>query len=289
MIEKDTRRASRLYQMYATFFDKAERERRWNPYQDVPWDKINKDVSDDLAMCAETFLCVEAYLPDYVAGGLNVVRPSFGQLWFSANWGYEESKHTIALMEYLLRSGKRTEEQIFDLYDRLFKNKWSLPFTTARQMTIYGAFQEQATFVIYCRQEAAAEREGCEALRTIYRLNARDEVAHARFYMEVVKVLLEEDREGTLADIAHVAKHFQMPGVGIVPDYDARVAIMRDESSINRDVFLQKVFFPVLKLLDVSRADLVAVQARERRERHAAEAAAAAGGASAAGGVVVAK
>jgi acyl-[acyl-carrier-protein] desaturase len=269
--EKDTRRASRLYQMYATFFDKAERERRWNPYEDIPWHKVNPEISDELALCAETFLCVEAYLPDYVAKGLNVVRPSFGQLWFSANWGYEESKHTIALLEYLMRSGKRTEEQIWDLQARLHQNEWELPFTTSRQMTIYGCFQEQATFVIYCRQEAAAEREGCEALKTIYRFNARDEVAHARFYMEVVKVLLEEDRDGTLADIAHVAKNFQMPGVNIVPDYDARIAVMREESLVTRDVFLQKVFFPVLKLLNVTRQDLVTASSQARRAASCAE------------------
>lgn len=264
--EIDTARASRLYKLYANFFDKAEQERRWNPYRDVPWDKLNPNVSDRLAECAETFLCVEAYLPDYVSGGLNVVRPGFGQLWFSANWGYEESKHTTALLEWLLRSGKRTEEQMFDLLHRLHEKRWELPFQTSRQMTIYGSLQEQATFVIYCRQEACAQTEGDEALRTIYRLNARDEVAHARFYMDVVKVLLEEDREGTLRDIAHVSKHFQMPGVGIVPDYDARIAVMRDESDVTRDVFLQKVFFPTMKLLGLSRADIVAAAGRARRE-----------------------
>ena len=58
------------------------------------------------------------YLPDYVAGGINVVRKSFGQAWFQANWAYEESKHSLALTEYLLRSGKRTDEQMFDLQNR---------------------------------------------------------------------------------------------------------------------------------------------------------------------------
>src|SRR5438105_3883740 len=124
MIEKDTRRTARMYQQYATFFDKAERERRWNPYQDIPWDRINKDISDDLALCAETFMCVEMYLPDYVSKGISVLRPSFGQAWFMANWAYEESKHTIALLEYLMRSGKRTEEQIWDLQHRVHESFW---------------------------------------------------------------------------------------------------------------------------------------------------------------------
>jgi acyl-[acyl-carrier-protein] desaturase len=151
--------------------------------------------------------------------------------------------------------------------------EWELPFETARRMTIYGCFQEMATFVIYVKQEQTAKTQGDECLATIFRLNARDEIAHCRFYEDVVKVLLEEDREGTLRDIAHVAKHFQMPGVGIVPDYDARVKIMREEGKVDRAVFLQKVFFPVLKYLEVTRQELqqAVLSDREERRTHAAE------------------
>jgi acyl-[acyl-carrier-protein] desaturase len=254
---KDTARQERLYRLYATFFDKAEQERRWNPYRDVPYDKIPKGGADPtLITIAETFCCVESYLPDYVAKGINIVRPYFGQAWFSANWGYEESKHSIALLEYLLRSGARTPEQMFDLQNRLMEKEWELPFKTARQMTIYGCLQEMATFVIYVKQEQRAKEAGDECLATIFRLNARDEIAHTRFYQDVTKVLLEEDREGTLIDLAHVAKNFQMPGVGLVPDYEERIKVMREEGGVDRGVFLQKVFFPVLKYLEVTRQDL---------------------------------
>jgi acyl-[acyl-carrier-protein] desaturase len=253
---KDTARQERLYRLYSSFFDKAEEERRWNPYRDPPWDKIRKDVPEQLVVIAETFCAVESYLPDYVAKGLNIVRPYFGQAWFSANWGYEESKHSIALIEWLMRSGARTPEQIFDMQNRLMESEWKLPFDTARQMTIYGCFQEMATFVIYVKQEQRAKELGDDCLGAIFRLNARDEIAHCRFYEDVVKVLLEEDREGTLRDIAHVAKHFQMPGVGIVPDYEERIKVMRDEGKVDRAVFLQKVFFPVLKYLEITRQEL---------------------------------
>jgi acyl-[acyl-carrier-protein] desaturase len=268
---KDTAQQERVYRLYATFFDKAEQERRWNPYRDVPWDKIPREGAHPiLQTVAETFCCVESFLPDYIAKGINIVRPYFGQAWFAANWGYEESKHSIALLEYLLRSGARTPTQMFDLQNQLMEKSWELPFDTARRMTIYGCFQEMATFVIYVKQEQRAKELGDECLATIFRLNARDEIAHTRFYQDVTKVLMEEDRVGTLRDVAHVAKHFQMPGVGIVPNYDERIEVMRDEGRVDRGVFLQKVFFPVLKYLEVTRQELQAAAWDKPTDKQAA-------------------
>jgi acyl-[acyl-carrier-protein] desaturase len=252
----ETRLAMRMYQEYTTFFQKAERERRWNPFDDIPWDKVNKSASEELAICAETFCGVEMYLPDYVAGGINVVRKSFGQAWFQANWAYEESKHALALTEYLLRSGKRTDEQMVDFQNRIFEKTWERPFETPQQMTLYGVIQEMATFVIYLKQRDRAVAEKCEALHKIYDLIARDEIAHCRFYQTVVKVLMEEDREGTLADLAYVFSKFEMPGVKLVPDYDGRVEIMRS-AGIDRAVFLQKVYFPILKYLGITRHEML--------------------------------
>lgn len=263
----------KLYKEYLSFFEKAERERRWNVFEDIPWDRVNKNASEELALCAETFCSVEMYLPDYVAGGINVVRKYFGQAWFQANWGYEESKHSLALMQYLLRSGKRTEEQMTDLRNRIFDKTWNLPFDTARQMTFYGCVQEMATFVIYVKHRERAAAENDECLRTVYDYVARDEIAHTRFYQGVIKVLLEEDRQGTLADMAHVFANFEMPGVGLVPDYDSRILKMR-EAGIDRAVFIQKVYMPILKFLGVGRHEMLAAQRAAIDAKHERAAAA---------------
>ena len=68
--------------------EKAERERRWNVFEDIPWDRCNRDAPEELALCAETFFSVEAYLPDYVAQGAapgpgqwRGPRPSVVQVW----------------------------------------------------------------------------------------------------------------------------------------------------------------------------------------------------------------
>ena len=266
----DTRLALRLYAEYKEFFATAERTRRRKVFDDIPWDKIRKDVPEEMATVVETFCGVEAYLPDYIAGGLAVVRPYMGSMWFQANWGYEESKHALSLQEFLLRSGARTDEQMVDFQNKLWVGKkWVPPFNTGRQMTIYGAIQEQATFVFYVRQREAAKEAGHETLATIFDFIARDEIAHARFYEGVVKVLLEEDREGTLRDMALVSREFKMPAYDLVPDYDQRVMVMRELAGMDRDMFFQKVYFPVLKAIGVGRNDVVQAMIRAKKEAEA--------------------
>jgi acyl-[acyl-carrier-protein] desaturase len=85
--------------------------------------------------------------------------------------------------------------------------------------------------------------------------------------------LLDEDREGTLADMALVFANFEMPGVGLVPDYDTRILKMR-EAGIDRAVFIQKVYIPILKFLGVTRHELLAAQAKaigDKRDREIAK------------------
>jgi acyl-[acyl-carrier-protein] desaturase len=253
------------------FFEKAERNRRWNIFTDVPWDELNADSYDpDAALCAETFVGVESYLPDYVSEGLNSVRERFGQAWFSANWGYEESKHALSLREYLVRSGQRTSEQMADYEEEILSNRWTIPFETARQMTVYGAIQEQATLMMYRHQRKLADGRGDGVLGKIYGYIARDEAAHADFYRKVVQLELEEDREGTVEDLALVFQQFRMPGVGLVPDYAARVEVMRKTGGVDRAAFLKEVWFPTIRKLGVSRAEVTRASVRLRQMQTAA-------------------
>jgi len=249
--------AEQLHRSYMEFFEKAERNRRWNLWEDVPWDELDRERRHpELALCAETFLAVEMYLPDYVAQGLECVRDSSkGQQWFQASWGYEESKHSLVLREYLLRSGHRSPDEMYAFEQRILERRWKRPFESPRQMTMYGSIQEMATLVIYKKQSRRAMAANDRPLTKIFQLIARDEAAHARFYIDVINLLMTEDREGCIADLAHVFKHFQMPGVELVPDYDARIQVMR-EGGVDRGVFIDEVWFPIIKRLGVTRREL---------------------------------
>src|SRR5580700_2873220 len=116
------------------FFNRAESERRWNVQKDIPWEKSNPAVSDGIALIAESFMAVELFLPDYTSKILHLVRKSRGRAWFQANWGYEESKHSLALEQWLIRSGKRSVKEINEFTEQVLQNEWNLPFETPRQM-----------------------------------------------------------------------------------------------------------------------------------------------------------
>jgi acyl-[acyl-carrier-protein] desaturase len=265
----DRVRKQRMYRAYMEFFEIAEKKRRWNVWDDIPWEKIKPELNDEAdAIRVETFCGVELYVPDYTAHGFNMTRSIFGQAWFAANWGYEESKHALAFREYLIRSGLRTEDQYLDYEDQILSKVWVSPANTPRQTSIYGAFQEIATYLIYHQQYKKAQREGNEVLQRVVQLTARDEAAHCGFYRKLVHFEMEDDPQGTLEDLADVVTNFRMPGELLIPDYEKRVQI--EGVGLTRNQFMAHAILPTLRSFGTDRTELVKT-IRAKREREVQE------------------
>src|SRR5215217_4383748 len=126
-----------IWKIYQEFFDLAERRRRWTIRDDIPWDQCNPATDPAIADVVESFCAVELFLPDYVGKFLPLVRGTRGRAWFATNWGYEESKHSLALGDWLVRSGFRTEEKFRDLEEDAAEHEWTLPADDARAMVCY--------------------------------------------------------------------------------------------------------------------------------------------------------
>src|SRR5262249_23250273 len=170
---------SALWRLYRDFFDKAERKRRWSIRDDIPWDQTNPNLAPEIADVVESFCGVELYLPDYVSSILPVVRRNRGRTWFYANWGYEESKHSLAMGDLLLRSGQRSDEQMADLEGQIFQGTWNLPHDNHLGMLVYAMVQEHATWLNYRNLRVRCqERGGDPALEKLLLLVAVDEKAH---------------------------------------------------------------------------------------------------------------
>ena len=54
--------------LYRAFFDHAEKKRRWNVADGIPWDQVKqRAVDEDLVEILEAFYSVEMFLPDYAS------------------------------------------------------------------------------------------------------------------------------------------------------------------------------------------------------------------------------
>jgi acyl-[acyl-carrier-protein] desaturase len=253
-----------FYRLFREFFDLAERRRRWSIADDVPWERCNRSLNPAISDVVQTFCCVELYLPDYLSKLIPQVRANRGRAWFLANWGYEESKHSMVLEDWLLKAGMRNEEQIADMHKEVFSHEWDLPYDNARGMLIYTVFQELATKLHYTRLAEIVRREGgCPALEKTLSLVATDEAAHADFFRRLTAVYLEYDREGTLEQMRRVANTFQMPAIHMLSDGEQRKTEVKNLNIFTDEVFLELVFEPVIQKLGVSRHEL---RRKKRRE-----------------------
>ena len=254
-VNDDPETRAKIYEAYRSYFDLAERKRRWNIREDIPWDQCNSSIDPVIADVVQTFCMVELYLPDYVAKQLPPVRANRGRAWMLANWGYEESKHSMVLEDWLIRSGHRTKKQMEDIADDVLATEWQVLYGTPRAAVIYTMFQELATQLHYRNLRLVAGGRD-PALDKILNLVATDEAAHAHFFRTLVAIYLEDDREATLEAFKHVVNTFRMPADGLLADGRRRVEAVKSLKIFDEAIFFSEVYHPLMRRLGLTRADL---------------------------------
>jgi acyl-[acyl-carrier-protein] desaturase len=243
---------NRFYDLYLEYFHKAEAHRRWNLQRDIPWEQVNGSVDPAVVQVVEAYMAVELYLPDYTSKILHLIRASRGRAWFQANWGYEESKHSLALEMWLLKSGSRTDEQIRNLEEEILGREWNLPYETPLEMILYTAFQEFATSLNYRGLRKIAQTSQDGALDRLLVLLARDETGHFEFFKNGVHIFLEQDRDRVVEGLNHVIRTFRMPAQDLIPGWDVSDQLIRRLGIFDDRIYMREVVRPVLKSLGVS-------------------------------------
>jgi acyl-[acyl-carrier-protein] desaturase len=246
---------AKIWQAYRDFFDVAEKKRRWNVRDDIPWDDCNPNLDPVIADVVQTFCMVELFLPDYLSKQLPQVRANKGRAMMLANWGYEESKHSMVLNDWMLKGKHRTEEQIADMETSVFEREWSLKYNDPLATVVYTMVQEVATRVNYRNLRKAAGGR-CPALDQVLEFVQIDEAAHGHFFRQVVSIYLEEHRAETLERIRMVLNTFTMPADHLLADGRQRVANIKALKIFDEGVFLNEVATPLLAQLGLTRADL---------------------------------
>lgn len=249
--------AFEVWKLYRDFFDQAERRRRWSIREDIPWDQCNPKLAPAIADVVESFTAVELYLPDYLGKVLPVVRHSRGRIWFYANWGYEESKHSIALSDWLLKSGHRSEEYMADLDSKVFSFQWNLPQDSHLGMLAYAMVQERATWLNYRNLRVRAhEKGGDPALEQVLLFVSVDERAHYTFFRDCLKIFLKHDREAMLHQLRRVMNDFAMPAIHAWADGQERIARIRELNIFSESLYYSEIYLPLLEELGLTRNDL---------------------------------
>jgi acyl-[acyl-carrier-protein] desaturase len=246
---------AQIYRLFRDYFDKAEKKRRWNVRDDIPWHQANRDLDPAIADVVETFCVVELYLPDYLSKLIPQVRGNRGRAWFMANWGYEECKHSLALGDWLLKSGHRSDKQMADMEHEVFNHEYNLVSDNARAAVCYTMFQELSTWLHYANLRKLVGQND-PVLQRVLTLISIDERAHYDFFKRLVKLYLEYDRPGTLEQLRRVVNTFHMPAVYMLADSRKRMNDVRELHIFDDRIFLYEVLEPILADLQVTKKEL---------------------------------
>jgi acyl-[acyl-carrier-protein] desaturase len=263
---------NQLFDLFNAYFAKAEKYRRWNVYEDIPWHEA-KNPDADVAKLVESFYAVELYLPDYVRHIMGMVRKSRGRAWFQANWGYEEMKHSMALEKWLLASGARTHEELEDFEGQILDETWTLHYGDEQLLSLcYTVLQEFATGLTYRRLKEFTDENGKTdaALSGALSLLHRDEIGHFNFFKDSLKLYMDLDRDRVLEAMTHVLMSFHMPAADLIPGWKERDALIKQWDVMTDRVFLSDVVKPVMKTLGVDHQEMRAVRKRLAEQKGAA-------------------
>jgi len=111
---------------YTTFFQKARARATLESVRRIPWEKINKDASDELVLCADTF-CGRRDVPaDYVAAAITVVQNRSPGV-FPAPGPYEESKTRASRSPNTCGARQAQPTSRCRLQNQSFDKVWSDP------------------------------------------------------------------------------------------------------------------------------------------------------------------
>lgn len=253
---------ARLATLARAFWEKAERERRWGVFEDLPWSSP-RPRDAELASTVETFFALEASAPALGARALEATRSSPALTSFVSLWTHDKSKRILALREWLLTSGRNS-----GALSGIERASLTAPLgafghelhaddrSSARRILFYGCLQAMVAFVTYAKHREVARRAGDDVLRSLYDFFARDDIAHARFLETALKLFLEQDRAGTLRDMANVLSDFSLPGRSALPNWESRMQAIRGPG-LDLATFIQRVYVPVLRHLGVQRHELL--------------------------------
>lgn len=188
MLDQSTERE--LYKLFCAYFSRAEAERNWNLWEAIDWNAESVAPSSALIEATLALYRDVAMLPDYSSVGLSLLRASRGRAWFWTRWSYEESKHQLALQEWLTRRGGWEGSQIQALSeDLLTRYYWAPPCTDACCVLLDALLYELREIEALTALKAQAEAEGEAILAQVASYLIADDEGQRDFLVEAIQIV----------------------------------------------------------------------------------------------------
>jgi acyl-[acyl-carrier-protein] desaturase len=181
-------------------------------------------VPDELLVCLVGNMITEEGLPTYMTMGNRVGpaegvtdatgRDGHGWARWLRGWTAEENRHGDLLNRYLYLCGRVDMRQVERTVHHLLRRGMSMTEPSCPyHASIYGAFQERATFVSHARTARRAALHGDACLAKLCGVIAGDEKRHEVAYTRVVARCFEADPDGVVRALAAVMRaKVTMPG-----------------------------------------------------------------------------
>lgn len=188
MLDKETERT--LYVLYKEHFKTADAERHWNPWGSVEWTAESPAPSTALVEATLALWRDATLLPDYAALNQSLLRASRGRAWFWTHWSYEESKHLVALQEWLTRKGGWSEADLAAAAEELLAHyRWEPPCDEATCVCVDALLYELHQLERLEALATQATAEGQTALAQLAGFLIADDQAQRDYLAEALRVI----------------------------------------------------------------------------------------------------
>lgn len=223
---------------------------------------------------------VEFYAADYANQVIEMLQTlpggtgtNYARALFNNAWASEESNHARFWALVTQAIGLRTADEVQERADIMHaRGKFVVPPQSTFHMLAYVVAQELATQVTYKKvgqiltgklkkpngEAILPGNEDPELARGTAFIN-RDEVAHFKFFKEVLEVVMYYFPTETMDAILYVTdpENFRMPSSGSIPqkDYTRFERVAAAQQVLTKPILANEVFAVVLKIMRVDERD----------------------------------
>lgn len=190
--------------------------------------EISKELDDDFWVVLVGDMITEEALPTYESwlmdlDGVNQKEPGAWIKWIRS-WTAEENRHGDVLSKYLYLSGRVNMKEVEISTQYLIADGFDLGTgSDPYKNFVYTSFQELATYISHSNVARMAKQKGHDALASMSKIIAGDEMRHHLAYRHFIKEIFKIDASEMMLAYYQMMKHkITMPAMHLRESFEGK-------------------------------------------------------------------